>query len=378
MPGPSGAGKSERGREMSEKIFKIAAIPGDGVGPEVIDQGVAVLKEAVRNSDISLEFIFFPWGSEYCLEKGHMMPDDALETLKGFDAIFLGAIGDPRLPDHLSLEMLLKIRKGFDQYINLRPIKLFAGVETPVKLPPGATIDMVVIRENTEGEYSAVGGRFKKGTPDEVAVQTAVFTRKGTERVIRYAFELARKRAGERGNNPAAMVTNCTKSNALNYSMVFWDEVFDAVAAEYPDVRTGKALVDALTMWMVRKPQYFDVIVASNLFGDIITDLGAAIQGGMGVAAGGNINPEKIYPSMFEPIHGSAPKYKGKNMANPIATIYAGAMMLEFLGAEKEARVVMDAVQAVLQEGKMRTYDMGGRSTTKEVGSAVADRIKNT
>ncbi|MFZ5634033.1 MAG: tartrate dehydrogenase [Bacillota bacterium] len=363
---------------MSEKIFKIAAIPGDGVGPEVIDQGVAVLKEAVRNSDISLEFIFFPWGSEYCLEKGHMMPDDALETLKGFDAIFLGAIGDPRLPDHLSLEMLLKIRKGFDQYINLRPIKLFAGVETPVKLPPGATIDMVVIRENTEGEYSAVGGRFKKGTPDEVAVQTAVFTRKGTERVIRYAFELARKRAGERGNNPAAMVTNCTKSNALNYSMVFWDEVFDAVAAEYPDVRTGKALVDALTMWMVRKPQYFDVIVASNLFGDIITDLGAAIQGGMGVAAGGNINPEKIYPSMFEPIHGSAPKYKGKNMANPIATIYAGAMMLEFLGAEKEARVVMDAVQAVLQEGKMRTYDMGGRSTTKEVGSAVADRIKNT
>ncbi|HOV79054.1 MAG TPA: tartrate dehydrogenase [Bacillota bacterium] len=358
---------------MAGKTFKIATIPGDGVGLEVVEQGIAVLEEAVKNSDVSLEFAFFPWGSDYYADKGRMMPEDALETLKRFDAIYLGAVGDPRVPDHISLEMLLKIRKGFDQYINLRPVKLLEGVDTPLKLAPGAAVDMVVIRENTEGEYSAMGGRFKQGTPDEVALQIGVFTRKGTERVIRYAFELARKRGRENGRTP--LVTNCTKSNALNYSMVLWDEVFDAVASDYPDVNTDKALVDALCMWMVRKPQYFDVIVASNLFGDIITDLGAAIQGGMGVAAGANINPERVYPSMFEPIHGSAPKYKGKYMANPVAAIYAGAMMLEFLGAVEEAKAVMNAVQSVLKEGKVRTYDLGGSSTTKEMGKAVAGRI---
>lgn len=360
---------------MARKSFKIATIPGDGVGAEVIEQGVSVLKEAVKKTGAFLEFTYFPWGSDYYIEHGCMMPPDALAILKDFDAIFLGAIGDPRVPDHVSLSMLLDIRKGFDQYVNLRPVKLLEGVETPLKLAPGETIDMVVIRENTEGEYSTMGGRFKRGSPDEVALQTGVFTRKGTERVIRYAFETARKLGAGRNGARGPLVTNCTKSNALNYSMVLWDDVFDAVAAEFPDVSTDKALVDALCMWMVRKPGYFDVIVASNLFGDIITDLGAAIQGGMGVAAGGNINPEKIYPSMFEPIHGSAPKYKGKNMANPVATIYAGAMMLEFLGAEEEADVIMDAIKVILREGKIKTYDLGGHSSTTEVGQAIIEAI---
>ncbi|WP_134215600.1 3-isopropylmalate dehydrogenase [Pelotomaculum propionicicum] len=360
-----------------QKAYKIATIPGDGVGYEVIEQGVAVLEEAVKNSNVSLEFTFFPWGSDYYIDNGMMMPKDALEILKGFDAIYLGAIGDPRVPDHVSLGMLLEIRKGFDQYINLRPIELLEGIDSPIKLAPGAVIDMVVVRENTEGEYSSVGGRFKKGTPDEVALQTGVFSRKGTERVIRYAFDLARKRAAAGNGEKAPMVTNCTKSNALNYSMVLWDEVYDCVAAEYKEVARDKALVDALCMWMVRKPQYFDVIVASNLFGDIITDLGAAIQGGMGVAAGGNINPEKVYPSMFEPIHGSAPKYKGKYVSNPVATILAGAMMLDFLGAVDEGKAVLDAVKSVLKEKKVRTYDLGGNSSTKDVGRAIIEAIGN-
>lgn len=359
-----------------QKVFKIATIPGDGVGLEVIEQGVEVLREAVKNTNISLEFTFFPWGSDYYIKNGMMMPEDALGILKEFDSIYLGAIGDPRVPDHISLGMLLEIRKGFDQYINLRPIELLEGVDTPIKLAPGAVIDMVVIRENTEGEYSAAGGRFKKGTPDEVALQTGVFTRKGTERAIRYAFEFARKRAAAGNSKKAPMVTNCSKSNALTYSMVLWDEIYDSVAAEYEEVAKDKALVDALCMWMVRKPQYFDVIVASNLFGDIITDLGAAIQGGMGVAAGGNINPEKVYPSMFEPIHGSAPKYKGKYVSNPVAAILAGAMMLDFLGAVDEGNAVLDAVKLVLKEKNIRTYDLGGNSSTKDVGRAIVEAIR--
>ncbi|QGP91377.1 D-malate dehydrogenase [Neomoorella glycerini] len=360
--------------------YRIAAIPGDGIGPEVLEVGMEVLDAAVEALGSSrLEFQILPWGSEYYLQNGRMMPEDALDILKGFDAIYLGAIGDPRVPDHVSLELLLDIRKGFDQYVNIRPVKLLAGVDSPVKLKPDAVVDFVVIRENTEGEYSRLGGRFKAGTADEVAIQTSIFTRKGTERVIRYAFDLARRRAEEgiaRPGGPRPMVTNCTKSNALNYSMVFWDEIYDAVAAEYPDVHRDKALVDALTMWLVRQPEYYDVIVGSNLFADIITDLCAAIQGGMGVAAGGNINPERAYPSMFEPIHGSAPKHKGKNKANPVATIWAGSMMLEHLGDTAAARLVMTAVEAVLAEGKCRTYDLGGRSSTTEVGEAVKKTIR--
>jgi tartrate dehydrogenase/decarboxylase/D-malate dehydrogenase len=299
-----------------------------------------------------------------------------LDILKGSDAIFLGCIGDAdKVPDHISLTILLRIRKGFDQYVNLRPIRLYPGIETPVKGATPETVDMVVVRENTEGEYSGVGGFFKLGSPDGLALQTAVFTRKGCERVMRYAFDLARKRKKLGNNQPVGMVTNCTKSNALNYSMVFWDSVYDEVARDYPDIRTDMALVDAMTMWFVKDPDYFDVIVASNLFGDIITDLGAMLQGGMGFAAGGNINPEKEYPSMFEPIHGSAPKYEGKEVVNPVAAIESARMMLEHVGEEAAARDIENGIARVLSDGRIRTRDMGGKHSTSEMGDAIRGAI---
>ena len=359
------------------KAYRIAVIPGDGIGPEVTEVAMEVLQEATEKvGSCRLELTGFPWGSEYYLQRGAMMPSDALSILQGYDAIYLGAIGDPRIPDHVSLDLLLDIRKGFDQYANVRPVKLLEGVESPLRIEPGKVIDFTVIRENTEGEYSRLGGRFKKGTDEETAIQLAVFSRKRTREVMRYAFELARKRQAKSKDAPRPMVTNCTKSNALNYSMVMWDEIFQEVAGQYPDVHTDKAMVDAMTMWMLRKPDYYDVIVASNLFGDIITDLGAAIQGGMGLAAGGNINPERKYPSMFEPIHGSAPKYKGQNRSNPLAAIWSGAMMLDFIGASQEGDLVMEAIKTVLREKKVRTYDLGGNSTTTEVGRAVMEAMQ--
>jgi len=273
------------------------------------------------------------------------------------------------------LTLLLEIRKGFDQYVNLRPIKLYSGVESPIKSASPETVDMIVVRENTEGEYSALGGFFKMGTPDGIAIQTAIFSQKGCERVMRYAFNLARKRKKLGNTNPVGMVTNCTKSNALNYSMVFWDSVFNEVAKDYPDIKTDMALVDALTMWFVKNPEFFDVIVASNLFGDIITDLGAMLQGGMGFAAGGNINPERDYPSMFEPIHGSAPKYEGKGVVNPVAAIEAIRMMMEHLGEEAAAHDIEKGVNSVLSEGKFKTRDMRGKNTTSEMGDAVKEAI---
>ena len=274
-------------------------------------------------------------------------------------------------PGVLEQGVLLKLRFELDQYINLRPIKLYPGVETLIKTATAETVDMAVIRENTEGEYAGVGGLFKAGTADAVALQTGVFTRKGCERVIRYAFELARRRKRLGEEPPVGMVTNCTKSNALNHSMVFWDSVFQEVAREYPDIKTDAAMVDATTMWLVKNPEHFDVVVASNLFGDIITDLGAMLQGGMGFAAGGNINPEKHYPSMFEPIHGSAPKYAGKEVVNPIAAIESIRMMWEHLGEAQAARDIQDSVVQVLSSGKVRTRDMGGTNTTFEIGDAV-------
>ncbi|HDZ23008.1 MAG TPA: tartrate dehydrogenase, partial [Desulfobacteraceae bacterium] len=279
-----------------------------------------------------------------------------------------------KVPDHISLQLLLKIRKGFEQYVNLRPIKLYPGVESPVKSATPETVDMVVVRENTEGEYSGFGGIFKEGTPDAVTVQTALFTSKGCERIIRYAFEVARlrKKLKKLGDQECVgMVTNCTKSNALNYSMVFWDSVYEKVAKGYPDIKTDSAMIDALCMWFVKNPSYFDVIVASNLFGDIITDLGAILQGGMGLAAGGNINPEKKFPSMFEPIHGSAPKYAGKGVVNPIASIEAVRMMLEHLGEKEAASDIQKAVTTVLRAKEVRTRDLGGTSKTAEVGDEV-------
>ena len=306
------------------------------------------------------------------------MPADALDTLSRFDAIFLGCIGDAnKMPDHLSLTMLLDIRKGFDQYVNLRPIRLYPGVATPLRTATPETVDFAVVRENTEGEYSRIGGIFRPDSPDGVAIQTGVFTHKGMSRVMRYAFELARSRRKLAGgaDGKVGKVTNCTKSNALNYSMVYWDRVFAEVAAGYPDVATDMAMVDAITMWFVKNPEWFDVIVASNLFGDIITDLGAMLQGGMGFAAGGNIDPERRYPSMFEPIHGSAPKYTGQKRVNPIASIEAMRMLLEHLGEQDAGDAIGAAVASLLAAGEVRTRDMGGANTTDEVGQAVAGLV---
>lgn len=356
--------------------YRIAVIPGDGVGPEVATEAVQTVEVAARVYGFGVEVDDFDWSCDRYLEVGAMMPDDALDILAGYDAIFLGCIGDAaKVADHISLEALLHIRKGFDQYVNLRPIRLYEGVPTPVATARPETLDILVVRENTEGEYSAVGGFFKEGTEDAFALQTGVFTRKGCERVIRYAFEQARSRHKLGATGSVGRVTNCTKSNALNYSMVFWDSVFDEVAGDFPDVETDLALVDALTMWFVKNPDYFDVVVASNLFGDIITDLGAMLQGGMGFAAGGNINPERTYPSMFEPIHGSAPKYTGQGRVNPIASIEAMRMMLEHLGEENAASGVGEAVAAVLADGEIRTRDIGGTSSTREVGEAVRMRL---
>lgn len=352
--------------------YNIAIVPGDGVGSEVAAEARKILNAAADKHGFSVATENFDWGCDYYLKHGVMLPEDGLKTLKGFDAIFLGCIGDAnKVPDHISLTMLLSIRKGFDQYINLRPIKLYSGVDTPIKTATPKTVDMVVVRENTEGEYSTIGGFFKLRTPDAFASQTSIFTQKGCERVMRYAFEVARKRKKLGNKPPVGMVTNCTKSNALNYSMVFWDSIYRKVAEEYPDIKTDTAMVDALTMWFVKNPEYFDVVVASNLFGDIVTDLGAMLQGGMGFAAGGNMNPEKVYPSMFEPIHGSAPKYAGKGVVNPIASIESIRMMLEHLGEEQAAHDIQKAVMKTLASGKVRTLDMGGTHKTHEVGDAV-------
>lgn len=355
--------------------YRIAVIPGDGVGNEVAREATKILNASGDKHGFGIETESFDWGCDFYLKNGVMMPEDGLEVLKGFDAIFLGCIGDAsKVPDDISITLILKIRKGFDQYVNLRPIKLYPGVQTPIKTANPEEVDLVVIRENTEGEYAGAGGFFKRGAPDAFALQTGIFTRKGCERVIRYAFDLARRRRKFGQGEKVGMVTNCTKSNALNYSMVFWDSVYWEVTKDYPDIKTDKAMVDALTMWLIKNPKDFDVIVASNLFGDIITDLGSMLQGGMGFAAGANLNPERKYPSMFEPIHGSAPKYTGKDVVNPIASIESIRMMLEHLGEETAARDIEKAVVQVLVGEKVKTPDMGGESKTSEMG----DEVKRT
>jgi len=349
--------------------YKIALLPGDGVGKEVIPEGVKVLAAASRiTNSFTIETQEFPWGSDYYLKHGQMMPDDALDILREFDAIYLGAIGHPDVPDHIGVgQVVFKIRQGFNQYINLRPIKLLPGIDSPLKNKGIADIDMLFVRENTEGEYGDVGGVFMAGTPEETVLQTNVFTRRGTERAMRYAFRQAQKRRGK--------LASITKSNALKHSMVFWDKVFSELAEDYPDVEPRKVLVDAMAMYMVLVPEQFDVVVASNLFGDILTDLGAGLQGGLGFSPGGNINPEKEYPSMFEPIHGSAPDIAGKGIANPIATIWAGQMMLEHLGETGAAALVMKAIEGVCREGKVKTRDMGGQNTTAEMGDAIVAKL---
>ena len=349
--------------------YRLALIPGDGIGREVIPAAVRVLNRAAEvTGSFSLSTHEFAWSCEHYLRTGSMMDADGLARLADFDAIFLGAVGFPNVPDHVSLwGLLLPIRQGFDQYVNLRPIKLLPGIKGPLRDKTPADIDMLFIRENTEGEYCGHGGRLFVGTPNEVATQTAVFTRRGTERVVRYAFEQARRRR--------KMLASCTKSNALNYSMVFWDEVVTDVHRDYPDIEVTSYLVDALAARMVLKPDSLDVVVASNLFGDILTDLGGALQGSLGLPASGNINPQKRHPSMFEPVHGSAPDIAGRGIANPLATIWAGIMMLEHLGEIEAANLIMSAMERVAAEGKTLTGDLGGISTTDEVADAVADAV---
>ncbi len=345
-------------------------IPGDGIGPEVVAEGIKALKKVEElDGGIGFGFDHFPWGGGYYLKTGKMMDDDGMERLARYHAIYLGAVGSPAVADHISLaDLLLKIRKGFDQYVNLRPVKLLKGAFCPLKNVNREDIDMIVVRENSEGEYAGAGERLFRGTDREVVLQTGVFSRKGTERIIRYAYELARKEK--------KTLTSISKGNALNYSMVFWDEVFAAVGKEYPEVETRSYLVDAAAMFFVKEPRRFQVVVASNLFGDILTDLGAAIAGGMGLATGANINPERTFPSMFEPIHGSAPDIAGKGIANPMAAIWAASQMLDFFGREDWGRRLLESIERVLMEGKTLTPDLGGGSRTSDVGDAVRDSLK--
>ncbi len=351
--------------------YKIAVIPGDGVGPEVLAEGVKALKAVEGPFEIQLEFVEFPWGSAYYMQHGRMMAADGLEQLQGFDAVYFGAVGHPEIQDHITLNgLLLPMRRSFDQYVCLRPSVLYEGVTSPLRDKEPGDIDMVVIRENTEGEYANVGGFQYVDTPQEVAIQSAVFTRHGCERVIRYAFELARRRDKKR------RVTSATKSNAQGYSMVLWDRTFQAVAGEYPDIETESLLIDAACMNFIRRPESFDVVVGSNLFGDILTDIGAIITGSMGLASSGNINPEKRYPSTFEPVHGSAPDIAGQGIANPLAAILSASMMLQHLGEDRAAEAVEQAALTTLAAGRAQTPDLGGSATTAEVGDNVLAALR--
>lgn len=349
-------------------IRTIALYPGDGIGIEVVAEAVKVLRVVEQRYSFELQMTEFPWGHRYWRETGNVVPDDFLEILKPFDAIFLGAIGDPQhLPDHVTLAPLIKIRQTFDQFVCLRPARLLPGVSTPLANKHPGDIDMMVVRENSEGEYVDVGGMFKPLQDDEVSLQTAVHTRKGVERILRYSFELAQSRRKH--------LTMATKSNAFKYGMVMWDRVLTLVAADYPDVRFDKCHIDALSMNFVRQPEFYDVVVGSNLFGDILSDLGGAIVGSLGLAPSANIRPDRRYPSLFEPVHGSAPDIAGKGIANPIAAIRSAAMMLDFLGEATAAADIETAVNANLAAGKVRTPDLGGTSTTVEVGNDIASRV---
>ncbi|HLT21334.1 MAG TPA: tartrate dehydrogenase [Thermomicrobiales bacterium] len=348
------------------RTFDIALIPGDGIGHDVIEQGVRVLNRlAELDGGLQFNYTSYPYSCRYYLEHGKMMDDDALDRLSQHHAIYLGACGFPGVPDHVSLwGMLLPIRKTFDVWVNLRPVRLLPGVTGPLAGRGPEDINFVIVRENTEGEYAGVGGRVHPGTPHETAMQTAVFTRTGTERIIRYAFEYARKHG-------FGSVQSATKSNACQYSMVFWDEVFDAVRSEYPDIEASQYHVDALSARFVTHPHTLGVVVGSNLFGDILSDLGGALMGSLGLPPSASINPAGGVPGIFEPVHGSAPDIAGKGIANPIAAIWSAAMMLEDLGVPDGAAALMAAIEGVTASGAARTPDLGGTATTSEVGDAI-------
>lgn len=373
-------------------MYNIALIPGDGIGAEIIREGRKVIEAASYKFGIEIKWNEYPFGAEHYLKTGELLPDSSLKEIEDMDAIYLGAVGDPRVkPGILEKEILLKARFYFDQYINLRPIRLYKGVPCPLKDKNPEDINFYVVRENTEDFYVGIGGRFKAKThqdnlevlrklyktkikvgfnleqEEEIAYQIGLISKSGTQRVMKYAFELAKKKDMKR-------VTSVDKANVLTNIYGLWRDVFKEISTQYPDIETEFTFVDAITMWFVRKPEWFKVVVTPNMFGDIITDLGAMLQGGLGIAAGGNINPEGI--SMFEPIHGSAPKYKDKSIANPTATILAGAMMLDCLGESKVAKAIEDAVEKVLSEGKVRSRDLGGNSSTIEVGDEVVRKLK--
>jgi len=350
--------------------FTIAVIAGDGVGTEVIPQGKRVLEQIGRKHQVNFAFQDFDWGAEHYFRWGRMMPAGAIDLLQPCDAIYLGAVGHPEIPDHTTLNgLLLPIRRAFDQYANVRPAYLYPGVCSPLAGRKGGEIDFVVVRENTEGEYAQVGGFVYQHQPEEVAIQTSIFTRRGIERVVKVAFELAAKR------NRKKRVTSITKSNAQGFSMVLWDRTFQEVAAQFPDIETESLLVDAAAMNFVRRPESFDVVVGSNLFADILSDLAAAIIGSMGLAASANLDPQRRFPSMFEPVHGSAPDIAGKGVVNPLAAILTAGMMLEHLQMTAAAQELEAAVAAVLAEGKVRTPDLGGSNRTEEVTNAVLARL---
>ncbi len=350
------------------KSYKIAVIPGDGIGKEVVPEGLRVLEAAGAKYGLKLSWDSFPWSCEYYAKHGRMMPEDGLQQIRAHDAIFLGAVGFPGVPDHISLwGLLIPIRREFRQYANLRPVRLMPGVQSPLRdLKPG-DIDFYIVRENNEGEYSSIGGRIYDGTDDEIVVQQSTFTRRGVDRILRFAFELARSR-------PKKHLTSATKSNGITITMPYWDERVAAMSEKYPDVKVDKFHIDILSVHFVIHPQWFDVVVGSNLFGDILSDLGPGVTGTIGIAPSANLNPEREFPSMFEPVHGSAPDIAGRGIANPIGQIWSGAMMLEHLGHSEAGDAIVKAIETVLKEGP-RTPDMGGKATTQDVGKAIAAAV---
>jgi tartrate dehydrogenase/decarboxylase/D-malate dehydrogenase len=348
-----------------------AVIPGDGIGAEVVAEGRRALAAAADlDGGLAFDFTEFPWSCAYYAEHGEMLPADGLSTLGGFETIFLGAVGYPGVPDHVSLwGLLIPIRRTFQQYVNLRPGRLLAGIESPLRDKPPGSIDMLIVRENSEGEYSNMGGRIHSGTPHEMAIQNTVFTRMGCERVVRYAFEQARARRKR--------LTAATKSNGINITMPYWDEIVQEVATDNADVTVDLVHIDALAAYFVTRPESFDVVVGSNLFGDILSDLAAATIGGIGIAPAANLNPERRYPSMFEPVHGSAPDIAGRGIANPIGQIWTAKMLLDHIGKPELGTALLDSIETVLRAGNVRTPDLGGRATTREMGDAIVDELRS-
>ena len=352
-----------------DRTYRIAAVPGDGIGKETVPEGLRVLDAAAARFGFTLQITDYDWSCERYARTGAMMPEDGLDQLRAHDAVFLGAVGWPGVPDHVSLwGLLIPIRRGFDQYVSLRPCKLMPGAKTPLADRVEADIDFYVVRENTEGEYSSIGGRLFEGTEREFATQQSVFTRAGTDRILKYAFDLAMTR-------PRRKVTSATKSNGITITMPYWDERFRGMAAQYPGVATDQFHIDILCAHFVQHPDWFDVVVGSNLFGDILSDLGPAVAGSIGIAPSANINPERAHPSMFEPVHGSAPDIAGQHVCNPIGQVWSGAMMLEHLGEADAAAAIVSAIETLLREGGPRTRDMGGQAGTSEVGRALAEIV---